>query len=101
MNSVYNALRILARRGTIDMVREGRQKFYQIAGAVRRKPGRPPGSKSVPAIPPGVSADTSLPALPHKLALGEILVLSVSDGGILTATNQHGRLVVERHPVPG
>ena len=37
--------------------------------------------------------------LPHKLALGEILVLSVSNGHVLAATNLHGRLVFERHPL--
>ncbi|HZY70868.1 MAG TPA: hypothetical protein VFF67_07840 [Thermoplasmata archaeon] len=38
--------------------------------------------------------------LPHKLALGEILVLSVTEGEVLTATNLHGRLLLERHPLP-
>jgi hypothetical protein len=38
--------------------------------------------------------------LPHKLALGEILVLSIGNGQVLTATNLHGRLSLERHPLP-
>jgi hypothetical protein len=38
--------------------------------------------------------------LPHKLALGEILVLSIGNGQVLTATNLHGRLALERHPLP-
>jgi len=38
--------------------------------------------------------------LPHKLALGEILVFPVRDGHVLAATNLHGRLVFERHPLP-
>jgi len=38
--------------------------------------------------------------LPHKLALGEILVFPVRDGHVLATTNLHGRLVFERHKVP-
>jgi hypothetical protein len=38
--------------------------------------------------------------LPHKLAPGEILVLSIGSGNVLTATNLHGRLALERHPLP-
>ncbi|HEV2316437.1 MAG TPA: hypothetical protein VGV89_02535 [Thermoplasmata archaeon] len=95
-NSVYNALRLLVRKGFLDMQRKGRQKLYQIAGAARAAPakvaraavGRPARRAAAPTA--------EMPAMPHKLALGEILVLNVGEGEVLIATNLHGRLVIER-----
>lgn len=108
-NSVYNALRNLAKRGEIVAVRKGHDKLYAIGQAIRRPRGRPPGSKNRGAAAPmaasampavEASAAPAGPAMPHKLALGEILVLRVRDGTMVTATNLHGKIVIERHPLP-
>jgi hypothetical protein len=111
-NSVYNALRILARRGEIIAVRRGHQKAYQIRGGAAASPRTASGSgrggaRQTPggwrrsfarATTAGTVVETTVP--PHKLALGEILVLRIRDGYVLTATNLHGRLALERHPLP-
>ncbi|MCI4325579.1 MAG: hypothetical protein L3K00_06840 [Thermoplasmata archaeon] len=98
-NSVYNALRILVRRGSISVVRDGHEKLYQAsatgtAGAVaptaRTEATRPVASVEMPSVD----------SFPHKLALGEILVVGIDGGQLVTATNLHGRLVLERHPLP-
>jgi hypothetical protein len=111
-NSVYTALRILTGQGAIKATRKGLEKSYAIAGwsqaAVTRAEVEPMVSPPVdlPEIavvdPHGVSPEAIRLAagLPHKLALGEILVFPARDGHILAATNLHGRLVFERHALP-
>jgi hypothetical protein len=112
-NSVYTALRILTSEGAIKSTRKGHEKSYTIAGwsqaPITRsevEPEVPTGADKPEIAVAGVS-ETSLESireaagLPHKLALGEILVFPVRDGHILAATNLHGRLVFERHPLPG
>jgi hypothetical protein len=106
-NSVYLALRKLVNRGNLQSVRVGQEKSYKAAkGAPSAPSAAPTASSSASEGPADLSAvvptdlSPTLAALPHKLALGEILVLGVSDGQVLTATNQHGRLVVERHAIP-
>ncbi|MCI4347103.1 MAG: hypothetical protein L3J97_00600 [Thermoplasmata archaeon] len=96
-NSVYNALRILVKRGVIDVVRTGHQKMYRAIGHGGTVKRRATGDSPRPTAPPA-GALTSL--LPHKLALGEILVIQIGDREVVTATNLHGRLVLERHPIP-
>jgi hypothetical protein len=101
-NSVYNALRLLVGRGAIDVVRSGRQKTYSAAASGSSAPS-PSSAGGRVAAPIAESPELGpvLSHFPHKLALGEILVLSIGSGEVLTATNLHGRLVLERHPVPG
>jgi hypothetical protein len=112
-NSVYNALRILVGRGDIKVVRSGREKSYQVAStsstvaapsvAAPRaaSPVAQPKSPAPARSEPVVVESYPIPsALPHKLALGEILVLEIGDGFVMIATNLHGRLVVERQSVP-
>jgi len=111
-NSVYLALRKLVDRGSLQAVRVGQEKTYKVGksgGAASSAPAAPPmpAGSSVPAaapVPPSVEtvdqAAAQSAALPHKLALGELLVLEVRDGQVLTATNLHGRLVMEWHAVP-
>jgi hypothetical protein len=111
-NSVYTALRNLTSEGTIKATRMGNQKSYAIAGWSRAPISR---SEVEPAVLTGAdmpeiavtsASETSLDSireaagLPHKLALGEILVFPVRDGHVLAATNLHGRLVFERHSMP-
>jgi DNA-binding PadR family transcriptional regulator len=53
-----------------------------------------------PAAAPAAPAATSGPALPHRLAMGEIAIVDVDKDTVLSATNVHGELVLKRHPVP-
>ena len=110
-NSVYLALRELAARGDIKVTRVGLEKTYRIAKDIGpRANQRPPASKAakVGVSPEGHRRTQPTPSdsgvlaamFPHKLALGEILVLSIGNGYVLTATNLHGRLTLERHPLP-
>jgi hypothetical protein len=110
-NSVYLALRQLAGRGDIKATRVGLEKTYRIAiereSSSKLSPPATEAAKVEPApegyapMPPTPSDPRVLAAmLPHKLALGEILVLSIGNGHMLTATNLHGRLALERHPLP-
>ena len=112
-NSIYVALRILTSQGAIKATRKGVGKSYALAGW-----SQAPITRSDVEVAAPTHADRSEIAaanghalspesirlgagLPHKLALGEILVFPVRDGRVLAATNLHGRLVFERHPLPG
>ncbi|MFI5417818.1 MAG: hypothetical protein ACHQ2Y_02820 [Candidatus Lutacidiplasmatales archaeon] len=110
-NSVYLALRQLAGRGDIKATRVGLEKTYRVAkGHERSGDKSPPGGEAArvetsphtdrPPQPTRSDFGVQAASLPHKLALGEILVLSIGDGHVLTATNLHGRLALERHPLP-
>ena len=110
-NSVYLALRQLAGRGDVKATRVGLEKTYRIAmdlGRGSTQPQRPIEAAKVEPAPEGDAPMPPTPSdarvlaamLPHKLALGEILVLSIGNGHVLTATNLHGRLALERHPLP-
>jgi hypothetical protein len=110
-NSVYLALRQLVGRGDIKATRVGLEKTYRIAmdlGSSSKRSSPASEGSRVEATPevdrpmPPTRSDPGVGAamLPHKLALGEILVLSFGNGHVLTATNLHGRLALERHPLP-
>lgn len=99
-NSVYKALRLLVNRRALSVIKSGREKLYQVLGTVRSA-ATPATRKGKPAA--AVASREARPAtamLPHKLGLGEILVLSVGVREVLTATNLHGRLALERHRLP-
>jgi hypothetical protein len=101
-NSVYNALRLLVQRGRLRVVREGREKTYQLSDAAAA-PSVPRVSSEPVRVTVAESAPLQEPlavSVPHKLAVGEILVLAVERDEVHTATNQHGRLVLERHRRP-
>jgi hypothetical protein len=112
-NSVYTALRILTSQGAIKATRKGTEKYYAIAGwgqaPIARSEVEPEvlTGADLPEIAMPSASETSLDSirevagLPHKLALGEILVFPARDGQVLAATNLHGRLVFERHVLPG
>jgi DNA-binding PadR family transcriptional regulator len=99
-NSVYNALRILVRRGTLTVARKGRQKVYQLSNLVRAGRRRLPLAGASRTRRTSSHKEPPAAALPHKLALGEILVIRIGERDVVTATNLHGRLVLERHHVP-
>jgi hypothetical protein len=111
-NSVYTALRILTSQGALRATRKGNEKSYAVAGwrqaPITRSEVEP--ESPMDSGPPEIAVAREHPAspesirlaagLPHKLALGEILVFPVRDGHLLAATNLHGRLVFERRRVP-
>jgi hypothetical protein len=100
-NSVYNGLRLLVRRGTVQVVKAGRQKIYRLAGAVR---GRPPAAPAPAPTPVGTPSAPQVAggarAALHKLAHGEILVLESTARHVISATNRKGRLILKRHKIP-
>jgi hypothetical protein len=111
-NSVYSALRTLTSQGAINATRKGTEKSYAIAGwsqaPITRSEVEPDaGSRAEMPARAVESEHASSPeslrlaaGLPNKLAPLEILVFPVRDGHVLAATNLHGRLVFERHPLP-
>jgi hypothetical protein len=110
-NSVYLALRQLAGRGDIEATRVGLGKTYRIAMGLESSSKQSPLATEAVKVErapeggapmrPTLSDPRVLAAMPpHKLALGEILVSSIGNGHVLTATNLHGRLALERHPLP-
>lgn len=104
-NSVYNALRILVRKGAISAQRDGHEKLYRASENGPSVPpptsaARTPLSRAVPVAPMS-ELSTTATHLPHKLALGEVLVLSFGNGELVTATNVYGKIVIERHEIPG
>ncbi len=95
-NSVYNALRALTRGGALGMVRSGREKLYYLQRAVPRRAAAPePSAAAAPRVV--ATAPSVVPPLPHRLGLGDILILRIDNGVVLSATNLHGKLVFEHH----
>jgi hypothetical protein len=111
--SIYSALRTLKKRKQVSASRRGREfAFKLVSGA---KAGQPkaeaaPPAAPAPAMKPLVSAYPSmeLPAAPatptgqplHKLAPGEAVILHIGEEHVETATNVHGKIVLERHSRP-
>jgi len=98
--SIYQALRTLVKRRVVAATRMGRQFSYRLIGT-------PATSKTARAEPaPASSGRTTslmvppLALLPHKLAPGEVTILHIGESHIETATNEHGKIVLERHARP-
>ncbi|MCI4330256.1 MAG: hypothetical protein L3K19_00195 [Thermoplasmata archaeon] len=111
VNSVYLALRKLVERGEVAVSRKGVQKLYSIATAMRGAKAPAPNPAPFPVVAAGTvaprtaepvlaSSKSSVAPLPHKLAVGEVLVLEINEKDVLTATNVHGEVVIERHAHP-
>jgi hypothetical protein len=107
--SLYQALRTLVKRKVVSATRKGRQFSYRLLGTASSAPAtrRAKASVSEPASSPamveGTMAVVAAPAnamLPHKLAPGELTILVIEEQHIETATNEHGKLVLQRHPRP-
>ena len=100
--SIYQALRTLVKRKQVAAVRKGRQFSYRLASL--KPAGRATATEMAPPTASSaepVLATTSLTAvLPHKLAPGEVTILHIEESHIETATNEHGKLVLQRHPRP-
>ncbi|HEV2166115.1 MAG TPA: hypothetical protein VGS23_03935 [Thermoplasmata archaeon] len=102
-NSIYNALRLLTRRGDVQMTKSGREKIYLLGSGsgVRAPRSEPsPAAVQVETLSAEVQTMPSDGTLGHKLALDEILVLRSTDRHVVSATNKRGRLVLKKHPLP-
>ncbi|MDG6913571.1 MAG: hypothetical protein JRN35_10915 [Nitrososphaerota archaeon] len=108
--TIRASLRTLLRQKVLQARRAGREKVYSLVPASSASPPKAvtptvsetPVSQPIPVIEPRPYPVPTLPtsALPHKLAVGEALVLHVSETHVETATNVHGKVVLERHPRP-
>lgn len=108
--SIRTALRTLVRRKVLKESREGREKYYSSskgASATTAAPAAPRPRSAPMAAPSPVEAvavaTTGSVEVPvgetpgHKLAVGEVLILAVGEQHVETATNVHGKLVLEHH----
>ena len=108
--SVYSALRTLVRRKVLKAKRVGHEKAYTFLGSkstarapkalppptpVKSNRPEPASALVTPEVSPSAVPSTGIP---HKLAVGEALILHVGEEHVEAVTNVHGRLVVERHP---
>ncbi|MCI4321083.1 MAG: hypothetical protein L3K18_01390 [Thermoplasmata archaeon] len=98
--SIYQALRTLVKRRVAAATRVGRQFSYRLTGSPA--PDRSARSDPAPAASSRVTSlmVPPLALLPHKLAPGEVTILHIGETHIETATNEHGKLVLERHARP-
>jgi hypothetical protein len=111
--SVYSALRTMMKRKVVTARRRGRQFQFKLTGPSARSPPAPRATpapeaapaKAAPAPPASTSpiapsaAELPSPTL-HKLAPGEAVILHIGERHIETATNVHGKVVLERHRRP-
>ena len=98
-NSIYSALRVLKHQGLLREQKKGHSKTYVLEAATALR-AAPPTAKQV-ASPTGSETAQAVAkpplTLPHRLAWGEVLVLSVDDAHVETATNFFGHVVVQKH----
>ena len=96
--SVYQALRTLVKRRVISATRRGRQFSYRLTSP---KPEMAPPLSTSPTSTKSTSLMVPpLALLPHKLAPGEVTILQIGETHVESATNEHGKLVLQRHPRP-
>ena len=108
--TIRASLRTLLRQKLLQARRAGREKVYSLASIAPPSPSKvttptvsePPAPQPAPVIEPQPypAPTPPTPALPHKLAVGEALVLHIGETHVETATNVHGKVVLERHPRP-
>ena len=108
--TIRASLRTLLRQKVLQARRVGREKVYSLAAAAPASPPKvamptvseTPTPQPAPVIEPQPypAPTPPTPALPHKLAVGEALVLHIGETHVETATNVHGKVVLERHPRP-
>ena len=108
--TIRASLRTLLRQKVLQARRAGREKVYSLVPANSASPSmaatptvsETPSPQPAPVIEPQPypAPTPPTPALPHKLAVGEALVLHIGETHVETATNVHGKVVLERHPRP-
>jgi hypothetical protein len=124
--TIRSSLKTLVRQRVVKGRKSGNEKVYKLvaappaAGAATPAGGNPPpervplnelfeGHAKEPRhvvgwIDPKTESFRNMvvgePALPHKLAVGEVLILEIGAAHVETATNVHGKVVLERHTRP-
>lgn len=105
--TVRQSLRTLVRQRAVRARRAGREKTYKLvqgaetSAVPRPSPIRPETLPGGPAALAATSAaERAVGSFPHKLAVGEVLILEVGERHVETASNIHGKVVLERHPRP-
>ncbi|MCI4368881.1 MAG: hypothetical protein L3K09_04885 [Thermoplasmata archaeon] len=108
--SLYGALRTLVRRRAVSSKRSGRELSFTLSTAA--KPARKPTATVAEPAPAPVMIDSSTPVAMapttalatitsvQKLAPGEAAILHIGEAHVETATNVHGKVVLERHRRP-
>jgi hypothetical protein len=97
--SIYQGLRTLYKRRQVLRERKGREYTFRLPGS---KPPMPSATTVVEVVPAPAPVPDSGPQghLPHKLAPGDSTILAIGKTHVETATNVHGKLVLERHKRP-
>lgn len=102
--SVYQALRTLTKRKVVSARRKGRELSFSLVATGRAAPApavvERPAEMAAPPMPPAPAPTPSTPAGLHTIAPGEVTILHVGDSHIETATNVHGKIVLEKHRRP-
>ena len=93
--SVYQALRTLVKRKEARATRKGREYSYRLMSAEPATPAPTIAETEAPALPVAGGSQ-----LPHKIAPGEVTILEIGETHVETASNLHGKLVLQRHPRP-
>ena len=113
--TIFQAARALVKKKVLEAKREGREFRFKLAekqdtGAAPSSSEFSASSSPSPSEIPGPSAistthpDVILPreglpgtSSPHRLDPGQILVLKHDEREVVTLTNVHGKVLIERH----
>jgi hypothetical protein len=119
--SIYSALRTLKKHKLVTSRRHGHELTFklakhskadrtqagQLAMAVRAETPAPEAPVSAPSSvaavtsePSAIASTSPAGATLHKLAVGEAVILHVGETHVETATNVHGKIVLEKHRRP-
>lgn len=103
--TIRSSLKTLVRQRLAKGRKRGHEKTYKL---VAPEAATPPAVESTADVGRGepraevTAAEIAVvqPLGPHKLAVGEVLIIEVGMAHVETATNLHGRVVLERHLRP-
>ena len=99
--SVYQALRTLVKRKIVKSSRKGREYTFRLtSGETEPMPTAPEVEAPMPPAPELPVSDAPSPTVHTTLVPGEVAILHVGESHIETATNEHGKIVLERHKRP-
>ena len=124
--TIRSSLKTLVRQRVVKGRKNGNEKFYKLVAAPPAVGAATPSGRAPPPergplnelferhakeprhvvgwIDPKTESFRNIvvgePTLPHKLAVGEILILEIGAAHVETATNVHGKVVLERHTRP-
>ncbi len=106
--TVRSSLKTLVRQRLAKGRKHGHEKTYKLIASAPPEAGAPPVQGSRALATRGepraeiTAAELAViqPLGPHKLAVGEILLITVGETHVESASNVHGKLVLEKHPRP-